>query len=262
LIMEKAKVANSSSTADQSLTDRPLGGVDIPRFQGRHGLDKDDVCYHLGISHYQKKCSKDELDYSLELLMRLFDEDPTPAPFKRDRISLPALFDLMYGKRLAVFAGTEHEVEAKVDLQNRFSKLLGRSKGRAYRWLDATAIKAGSARTHSDIIGVLGKLTQRPDPGETLERLGSYIWALRGVDIDKEFPIPTRRNPPKRGKRGRRPINRDGASEEAKPVVRKRVVLVKKSEVVSKPQPAKKAAAKKPTAKKPAAKKTSTRKIK
>lgn len=247
--MSAAKTTKSSAITapeDQSVTDRPLGGVDIPRFQGRHGLDKDDVCYHLGISHYQKKCSKPLLDYSLELLMRLFDEDPSPAPFKRDRMSLPELFDLMYGKQLAVFAGTVYEVQAKVDLQNRFSKLLGRSKGRAYRWLDASAIKAGAARTHSDIIGVLGKLTQRPDPGETLERIGSYIWALRGVDIDKEFPIPTRRSPPKRGKRGRRPISREGAPEGTAATARKRVILVKKPVLVKKPQ----AAAKKPAAKK------------
>ena len=191
-------------------TKRPLRGSDIIQFQGRHDLDKDDVSYYLALPSFKKKCAMPQLDYPLELLMRLFDENPTPPPFKKDRISIVDLFNKMYGKRLAAFKGTEYEIQAKVDFQNRFSKLLGRSKGRAYRWLDESAIKAGrSAKTSSDILGVLGKLTQCDDPGETLERLGKMIWGLRGEDIDELCPIPTLKNPPKRGKRGRRPGSRN-----------------------------------------------------
>lgn len=210
---------------------RPLTGMDIPRFQGRHGLDKDDVTYYLGIAHYNKKCSEPQLDYSLELLMRLFDEAPSPPPWKKDRLTLPQLFDMMYGKRLAAFAGSDFEVEAKVDMQNRFSKLLGRSKGRAYRWLDENAIKAGAAaRTHSDILGILGKLTQCANPAETLDRLGAFVWGLRGEDIDAKFPVPTLRDPPKREKRGRRPnaLREIEAKESKASRDQSRVMLVKK----------------------------------
>lgn len=213
---------------------RPLSGMDIVRFQGRHGMDKDDVTYFLGIANFKKKCEEPKLDYALELLMRLFDEDPTPPPWKKDRLRLPELFQQMYGKKLEVFKGSEHEVEAKVDLQNRFSKLLGRSKGRAYRWLDGAAIRGNSSRTHSDVTGILGKLTQAKNPGETLERMGALVWALRGEDIDETFPIPTLRNPPKRGKRGRRPAQK--VAEEPQKTPRKisakgagRVQVVKKT---------------------------------
>lgn len=199
---------------------RPLSGMDIVRFQGRHGMDKDDVTYFLGIANFKKKCGEDQLDYALELLIRLFDEDPTPPPWKKDRLRLPDLFQKMYGKKLEVFKGSEYEVQAKVDLQNRFSKLLGRSRGRAYRWLDEAAIRGGtSSRTHSDVLGILGKLTQAKNPGETLERVGRLVWALRGEDIDETFPIPTLRNPPKRGKRGRRPTRK--AAEETQKTSRK-----------------------------------------
>lgn len=243
---------------------RPLTGVDIPRFQGRHGLDKDDVTYYLGIAHYNKKCQQPSLEYSLELLMRLFDENPSPPPWKRDRMTIRDLFNLMYGKKLEVFKGTEHEVEAKVDLQNRFSKLLGRSKGRAYRWLDEDAIKAGaSARTHSDILGILGKLTQCADPAETLERLGKFTWGLRGEDIDELFPIPTPKNPPKREKRGRRP---KVLTEEEKAALKKKVKvgLRDKGIVVKKPvaPPAKKAPIKPAARATKAAKKASSNQIK
>lgn len=210
---------------------RPLTGMDILLFQGRHGMDKEDVCYYLGITQFQETCALPQIPYTLELLMRLFDEDPTPPPFKKDRITLPALFQQMYGKKLKTFAGTEHEVEARVDLQNRFSMLLGRSKGRAYRWLDEQAIRSGKTRAHDDILGILGKLTQRSDPGEALERMGSYVWRLRGIDIDQKYPIPTLKNPPKREKRGRKPAHLKKDEEVAatnSKTVKSRVVLLKK----------------------------------
>lgn len=198
----KATPQALSAEAPTSSDNRPFRGLDIVQFQGRHKLDKDDVCYYLGIRHLAKKCGEPQLEYSLELLMRLYNENPTPPPFRKDRITLPVLFELMYGKNLAAFNGTEYEVEAKVDLQNRFSMLLGRSKGRAYRWLSNDTIEAG---THSDVLSILGKLTQVKNPGETLERLGRHIWSLRGIDIDARFPIPTLKNPPFRRPRGRKP---------------------------------------------------------
>lgn len=233
---------------------RPLRGPDIIQFQGRHEMDKDDVTYHLAIPNLKKKCALPQLPYELELLIRLYDENPVPAPFKRNRMTISELFNLMYGAKLAVFAGTEFEVEAKVDFQSRFSKLMGRSKGRAYRWLDESAIKAGSsARTSSDILAILGKLTQCKDPGETLERLGQMIWSLRGEDINLTFPIPTLKNPPKREKRGRRPLQRDAEGVTQKTAAKK--VAVKNEGIKIKLKTAKKATPSvKLTVKKPAKK--------
>lgn len=207
-------MTNKANLSLASGADRPFRGTDIVQFQGRHKLDKDDVSYYLGIRHLSAKCREPELDYSLELLMRLYNENPCPPPFRKDRITLQQLFEMMYGKQVAEFVGTEFEVEAKVDLQNRFSMLFGRSKGRAYRWLNSDAIEAG---THSDVLGILGKLSQVKNPGETLERLGKLIWGLRGTDVDALFPIPTKKNPPFRRPRGRKPAaERAAATVESK----------------------------------------------
>lgn len=238
--------ASSLAVPSASSENRPFRGMDIVQFQGRHKLDKDDVIYYLGIRHLAKKCAEPRLEYSLELLMRLYNENPTPPPFRKDRITLPQLFDSMYGKQVAAFVGTDFEVEAKVDLQNRFSKLLGRSKGRAYRWLNTDTIEAG---THSDVLGILGKLTQVKNPGETLERLGRLIWSLRGEDIDAQFPIPTLKNPPFRRPRGRKPAAEKALSGDDAKGATKKI----KAELVKKPVP-KKAATKKAAAKKIVAK--------
>lgn len=195
---------------------RALTGQDIMRFVGRHGLRKDDVMYYLGITNYTKKCSEPILPYALDLLMRLYDENPCPPPWPMDRIDMPELFEVMYGEKLAAFRGTEFEVQARVNLQNRFSKLLGRSKGRAYKWLlSEEAMTGQTVKTLSDVFGVLGKLTQCEDPGATLERLGKLVWSYRGVDIDQLFPIPTLESPPRREKRGRRPKPKTEAPQKA-----------------------------------------------
>lgn len=241
--------ATAQKVSSNSGPDRPFRGLDIVQFQGRHQLDKDDVSYYLGIRHLSVKCAEPQVDYSLELLMRLYNENPCPPPFRKDRITLQQLFEQMYGKNVAEFVGTDHEVEARVDLQNRFSMLFGRSTGRAYRWLNSDAIEAG---THSDVLGILGKLSQVKNPGETLERLGKLIWKLRGVDIDADFPIPTKKNPPFRLPRGRKPAaERAAAAAEAAEPKSKSGAPKIKVEMKKAPAkvPAKKRATKTPTVK-------------
>lgn len=188
-------------------TDRPLTGDDIEAWRMQHGLSMDDAAYALGIANYKKKASSPEvIEYALELLMRLYDESPKHGVWPLDRITMQYLFESMYGAQLAVFTGTEHAVTARVDLQTRFAKLLGRSKGRAYRWLDRNEIDASiNNRTQESVQSILGKLSQLKSPGATLERLGALIWRLRGEDIDTLHPIPTLKHPPRREKRGRRP---------------------------------------------------------
>lgn len=185
---------------------RPFIGPDIENWRTRHGLSLSDATYALGLPNYKKKImTPGWLDYPIELLMRLYDEDPQHGAWPRSRLSLPELFEMMYGDALRVFIGTELEKAARVDLQARFAKLFGRSKGRAYRWLDQKEIDASiTNRTQEVVQAILGKLTQVKNPGQTLERLGAFAWTLRGEDLDRHFPIPTADRPPYREKRGRK----------------------------------------------------------
>lgn len=195
---------------------RPLVGRDIDEWRTANGLSMRNAVHCLGIADYKNKLlSQKPLEYSLELLIRLYYENPGPGVWPQKRLSIAWLFEQMYGDLLEKFIGTEHEVTARVDLQARFAKLFGRSKGRAYRWLDPKETNASiSDKTQETIQEILSKLSQLKNPGATLERLGSFVWALRGEDINTEFPIPSLRHPPRRERRGRRPgsrITADGA---------------------------------------------------
>lgn len=186
--------------------ERPLTVSDIEGWRNKHGLSMADATYALGFPNYKKKLMMPGLEFPVELLMRLYDEDPSHGVWPRYRISLPWLYNEMYKDVLEKFKGGPHEVTANVDVQARFARLFGRSKGRAYRWLDETEVDSSiSNRTQSTIQAILGKLSQLENPGEVLNRLSTFIWKLRGEDIDISHPIPTLRNPPTREKPGRRP---------------------------------------------------------
>ena len=231
---------------------RPLKGPDIESWRTRHGLNMDDASYALGIANYKKKLSTPGLlDFSLELLMRLYDENPQHGSWPRARIGLRDLFEALYGDALIAFKGTDHQVTARVDLQERFAKLFGRSKGRAYRWLDENGVDASITSKSQDVVQfILANLSQVEDPASTFERLGSFVWKLRGEDIDQLCPIPTLQNPPVREKRGRKKgskIRSDGQARRviapmvkvklqvkeipriARPASKKRVTKVKKT---------------------------------
>jgi hypothetical protein len=187
----------------KSRSERRMIGFDIEQWRGEHKLSKYEAQTALGFrnsNHYNKMCGVEELPPTIELLIRLYDEKPIP-----EKYTLRELFELMYADALKPFMGTALETFAKVDLGSRFTKMFGRSPERRYQWLEEQKTKnSGDVSAYSDVDRVLSKLKDFEDPKEVLERLAKRVWALRGVDLDIEMPIPTLRNPPQRKKTGRK----------------------------------------------------------
>lgn len=183
---------------------RPLTGLDIESWRGENRLGKYDATHALGFrntNHYNLECRSPVLRLETELLLRIYMRYPGARAW--ERFQLPELFDLMYGEYLRPFIGTEVETYARVDLAERFTKLFGKSTARQYEWLDTKREKPPSANAYIDAI--LSKLKTVPNPGEVLESTARQCLALRGVDLDVEYPIPTPAKPPTRQKTGRRP---------------------------------------------------------
>jgi hypothetical protein len=185
---------------------RPMFGYDIETWRGENNLAKDEAQHALGFrnsNHYNEMCNQALLPVTLELLIRLYEEIPSPRPW--ERYTLPELFELMYGDALAPFVDTAFERPARVDLSSRFCVMLGRSPERRYQWLDTPTTKnADKLSAYPDVGCVLAKLRQVPDPKKLLERLARKTLSLRGIDLDTEWPVPTPRHPPRREKTGRK----------------------------------------------------------
>lgn len=186
---------------------RPMIGLDIEEWRAELALSKFEAQHALGFrnsNHYNKICSRDLLPFELELLIRLYEDNPVARGWTH--FSMNELFELMYAADRDVFKGTHWERFAQVDLGNRFTKLLGRSPARQYSWLkksnSASAVK--EIKAYSVIECILAKLHQAKNPRETLERISKHAWSLRGVDIDLVCPIPTLKNPPDRIATGRK----------------------------------------------------------
>ncbi|MFC5500105.1 hypothetical protein ACFPOE_21355 [Caenimonas terrae] len=187
-------------------SNRPLAGYDVEEWRGRLKLSKFNAEHALGCrnpNQYNKLCHHKILPQNVELLIRLYDEIPKAAGW--DSYTLRELFDRMYADDLAKFAGTEHQVAARVDLGKRFTKMLGRSHARRYDWLESDPKKNEKDQlTHIVIECLLAKLKQADDPREVLERLAKKVLMLRGFNLDSELPVPTPERPPVRHKAGRK----------------------------------------------------------
>lgn len=185
---------------------RPMRGLDIEEWRGELNLSKYDAQYALGFrnsNHYNSMCHEPVLPFVIEVLIRLYEENPIERGWKR--YTLRELFDLMYGQYLLPFEGHKAKTFAKVDLGSRFCKLFDRSSARHYQWLQSDASKTSNElSTYADVECVLAKLKQVDNPGEVLERIVKKCWALRGVSLDSAHPIPTLENPPTRQKTGRK----------------------------------------------------------
>lgn len=185
---------------------RPLAGYDVEEWRGRLKLSKFNAEHALGCrnpNQYNKLCHHRILPQNVELLIRLYDEIPKAAGW--DSYTPRELFDRMYSDDLAKFAGTEHQVAARVDLGKRFTKILGRSYARRYDWLESDPKKNENDQlTHIVIECLLTKLKQADNPREVLERLAKKVLMLRGFNLDSELPVPTPERPPMRQKTGRK----------------------------------------------------------
>jgi hypothetical protein len=211
---KKKKKEASAIYIDASLprSQRPLMGYDIEQWRGELRLPKFDAQHALGFrnaNHYNKICREAVLPPSIEIIVRIYLEYPHAPSW--DRYTLQDLFHVMYGKELAVFEGRKDYKAARVDLGNRFTQLFGRSSSRKYNWLKLrgdvgidTQGDRGFGGAYADVDRILCLMKSVPDPRRVLEQIAFKVFALRGIDIDAMFPIPTLESPPKRRKTGRR----------------------------------------------------------
>jgi hypothetical protein len=210
--MEKvSKKPSSSVDLSRSLALRPLTGFDILEWQIKSNLSTYEAYHHLGLrnmTHYRDLCNQSTpLEPTVEILLRLNMLKP---PEQRKGFSHAELFNLLgYEDALAVFKGTEEMTHAEVDIKTRYTQLFARGGARRYEWFatDSALISnepaGGDSKSAGDVVGILLKLKDFEKPGEIFEEISKSVWALRGVDIDLEHPIPTLENPPTRKKTGR-----------------------------------------------------------
>lgn len=196
---------------------RPLVGRDIEAFRFRHQLDRSTAATALAftsaIQYNKKGLEQGSLPHELELLIRLYDAHPGPAPWVNPLPS--ALFEKMYGPLLAQFAETPAAEPARTMVCARFAAIFGRSIYASYRWLEKKMDNPSGP-----IQRVLAKLTEVENPRAYLEASASKIYALRGHDFNAAFPLPDPANPPEQRKRG--PIPGARAARDAKVVAKAR----------------------------------------
>ncbi len=198
----------SNNTTEIAVSaNRCFVGTDIERWRNLHELDESSAAFALGLKNYKRAVLQIKpVSYTVELLMRLYNEKPGFGMWPKHQITMHDLFRSLYTNNCGIFAGTEHEVTARVDCQARLGKLFGRSTSRTYRWLYETkhigAMFLGAHGVSTRLI--LSKLSQFEDHGETLDRLSKLTYQLRGEMIDITTPVPTADCPPQRKTRGRK----------------------------------------------------------
>ena len=178
---------------------RPMAGKDVERFQARHGLSISDTIYALCIQNsakFNQICRLPALPFTLELLIRLYDESPSHTPWAQ--VTPQASFEALYGNVARDFVGSDLAKDVRLALYRRFSGALGRSIYTAYRWVQ------GYGNAKSQVVKIFGKLMKTKDSRETLERLARLMYRTRGLDLDQMYPMPSLESPPLRRRRGPR----------------------------------------------------------
>lgn len=193
---------------------RPLVGRDIEMFRARHHLSHLKTACALAllsVGVYKISCSAGVMPVSREVLIRLYNRYPNFAPW--DSVVSPAqAFRLLYGDVFDRWKGTPSEGDAKVALYGRFAALFGRAWCNSYRWIE----RGGKAK--SDVSEILSKIAQIPQPREVLEGIARQVLALRGVDLDRSYPLPDISGvelPVPRARGRRRAVPQEGVSQSA-----------------------------------------------
>lgn len=192
------------------LSKRRMGGFDIEAFRARHHLTILDVVYALALHpypHLQKTSRLEVLPYPTELLIRLYDAFPGPAPWKS--IKPRDMFEMFYGEALAKFKNTEWANSAQLAMYRRFAALFSRDVATTYRWMSGGEVRV-------EIEKIMSKLLDTPNPRETLEDMARLTWKNRGLNFDENFPMPTLENPPVLKARGRKkkPLTIGGGTDD------------------------------------------------
>lgn len=213
----EALVVGSQVDLMKSREFRPLIWPDVNDWWEGLGLPSSDIdlalmrIYGYRNTNQLKAAKQDNvLQPTREILQRLFFLEPRPQSWWS--LTLPELFDEMYGAALKKFEGTILWEHARVDLGARFCRMFDRSPGRQFEWLWAGKSNTsghsepgGSSpgRSYTDVSMILLKLKDFDNPGKVFESVALQTWAVRGVDLNKTHPIPTPDSPPKRSKVGR-----------------------------------------------------------
>lgn len=185
------------------LDNRPMIWRDLAEFSARHGRTIADMVYDMVLltnhAYSTKTPLRTVVPFDLEFLTRLYDLYPSSCAWKRP--SIRDMFELMYAGHLKSF-DADSEPVARLAVGRRYAKMLGRVDTAQYRWLSE------DGKITRRLGNILSKVEESALTGEhpldVFERVGKRIWELRGFDIDKHFPLPTKENvlkPP--GTRGR-----------------------------------------------------------
>ena len=260
---------------------RPMTGKDVERFQARHNLSINDTIYALCIQNSAKfnevcrlpilkpdpdnpevevRAASEALPFTLELLIRLYDESPGHASWTQ--VTPQAAFDALYGSVAKDFAGSSLAKDVRLALYRRFTGAMGRSIYTAYRWVQSH----GNAK--AQVGKVFGKLMAVKDPREMLERLAKLMYQTRRLSLDEMYPMPSLEVPPTPRKRGppkgsrKAPLTaeravlaaqkRDAAKQARLTKKRAATKDAKDAKAIAKAPKARKAPAKKASAKRPA----------
>ena len=157
---------------DQSV--RPLCGIDIERFRAGLDLNRAEFAMAMAIPQpqYLKMVSNPlPLELSQEILLRLYELKPYPAPWTRPTPG--DMFEAFYGDLARSFSMNADQDAARVMLYHRFTAALGRTSARAYHWIEN---RGGYTNTISLI---LGKSNQFEDPREALESVARITYRVR-----------------------------------------------------------------------------------
>lgn len=183
------------------LTERPFTGRDVDALCKSFDLNASEFASALGLQNrfaFSKLLrSTRVVPFDVEMLCRLYEESPSPAPWRS--YEADQVFKLMYGGLIDEFvAGGGERAHGEMLFSKRFTSALDRSSSTAYRWMET---EGGGSRLVIELL--LRKVMSVENPRLTLERLSTLVHKVRGGDFEKRAPTPDPTAP--RSLRGRTP---------------------------------------------------------
>lgn len=183
-------------------SERPLTGRDVDTLCKRFELNASEFASALGLQNrfaFAKLLrSSKVIPFDVEMLCRLYDESPSPAPWRK--YEADEVFKAMYGSlidQVCKQGVNEDRDYIEIQFSKRFTSALDRSSSTAYRWMEKT--EGSGARLVIDLL--LRKVMSMPNPREALERVSTIVHRVRGGDFETRGPAPVPGAP--RSKRGR-----------------------------------------------------------
>lgn len=183
-------------------TERPFTGRDVDALCKSFDLNASEFASALGLQNrfaFSKLLrSTRVVPFDVEMLCRLYEESPSPAPWRA--YEADQVFKAMYSGMIDDFVSSGGErAHAEMVFSKRFTSALDRSSSTAYRWMEKA--EGGGSRLVIELL--LRKVMSVPEPRMTLERLSTLVHRVRGGDFERRAPIPDPTAP--RSLRGRTP---------------------------------------------------------